>query len=121
MVTFFEAGTFKHKIECYRKPCVLMVKDINAKSANLHIADPGQTQSPIQVELKIGKKKQVLTADFSQTGIYAGATKQYTVKLQSQCETKRSSMAHFQLKAMGFFFFIVLPTLKTNLLQESPA
>ena len=40
-----------------------MVKDINAKSANLHIADPGQTQSPIQVELKIGKKKQVLTAD----------------------------------------------------------
>ena len=26
--------------------------------------DPGQTQSPIQVELKIGKKKQALTADF---------------------------------------------------------
>lgn len=83
MVTFFEAGTFKHKelSATVDKPCVLMVKDINAKSANLHIADPGQTQSPIQVELKIGKKKQVLTADFSQTGIYAGATKQYTVKL----------------------------------------
>lgn len=83
MVTFFEAGTFKHKelSVTVDKPCVLMVKDINAKSANLHIADPGQTQSPIQVELKIGKKKQVLTADFSQTGIYAGATKQYTVKL----------------------------------------
>ncbi|EDY94990.1 polysaccharide lyase family 8, super-sandwich domain protein [Phocaeicola plebeius DSM 17135] len=83
MVTFFEAGTFKHKelSVTVDKPCVLMVKDINAKSVNLHIADPGQTQSPIQVELKIGKKKQVLTADFSQTGIYAGATKQYTVKL----------------------------------------
>lgn len=83
MVTFFEAGTFKHKelSVTVDKPCVLMVKDINAKSANLHIADPGQTQSPIQVELKIGKKKQVLTADFSQTGIYAGATKQYTIKL----------------------------------------
>lgn len=83
MVTFFEAGTFKHKelSVTVDKPCVLMVKDINAKSANLHIAAPGQTQSPIQVELKIGKKKQVLTADFSQTGIYAGATKQYTVKL----------------------------------------
>lgn len=83
MVTFFEAGTFKHKelSVTVDKPCVLMVKDINAKSANLYIADPGQTQSPIQVELKIGKKKQVLTADFSQTGIYAGATKQYTVKL----------------------------------------
>lgn len=83
MVTFFEAGTFKHKelSVTVDKPCVLMVKDINTKSANLHIADPGQTQSPIQVELKIGKKKQVLTADFSQTGIYAGATKQYTVKL----------------------------------------
>lgn len=83
MVTFFEAGTFKHKelSVTVDKPCVLMVKDINAKSANLHIADPGQTQSSIQVELKIGKKKQVLTADFSQTGIYAGATKQYTVKL----------------------------------------
>lgn len=83
MVTFFEAGTFKHKelSVTVDKPCVLMVKDINAKSANLHIADPGQTQSPIQVELKIGKKKQALTADFSQTGIYAGATKQYTVKL----------------------------------------
>lgn len=83
MVTFFEAGTFKHKelSVTVDKPCVLMVKDINAKSANLHIADPGQTQSPIQVELKIGKKKQTLTADFTQTGIYAGATKQYTVKL----------------------------------------
>lgn len=83
MVTFFEAGTFKHKdlSVTVDKPCVLMVKDITAKSANLHIADPGQTQSPIQVELKIGKKKQTLTADFSQTGIYAGATKQYTVKL----------------------------------------
>lgn len=83
MMTFFEAGTFKHKelSVTVDRPCVLMVKDINAKSANLHIADPGQTQSPIQVELKIGKKKQVLTADFSQTGIYAGATKQYTVKL----------------------------------------
>lgn len=83
MVTFFEAGTFKHKdlSVTVDKPCVLMVKDITAKSANLHIADPGQTQSPIQVELKIGKKKQMLTADFSQTGIYAGATKQYTVKL----------------------------------------
>lgn len=83
MVTFFEAGTFKHKdlSVTVDKPCVLMVKDITAKSANLHIADPGQTQSPIQVELKIGKKKQSLTADFSQTGIYAGATKQYTVKL----------------------------------------
>ena len=83
MVTFFEAGTFKHKelSVTVDKPCVLMVKDINAKSANLHIADPGQTQSPIKVELKIGKKKQALTADFSQTGIYAVATKQYTVKL----------------------------------------
>lgn len=83
MVTFFEAGTFKHKdlSVTVDKPCVLMVKDITTKSANLHIADPGQTQSPIQVELKIGKKKQTLTADFSQTGIYAGATKQYTVKL----------------------------------------
>lgn len=58
MVTFFEAGTFKHKelSVTVDKPCVLMVKDINAKSANLHIADPGQTQSPIQVELKIGKR-----------------------------------------------------------------
>lgn len=83
MVTFFEAGTFKHKelSVTVDKPCVLMVKDITAKSANLHIADPGQTQSSIQVELKIGKKKQALTADLSQTGIYAGATKQYTVKL----------------------------------------
>ena len=64
MVTFFEACIFKHKelSVTVDKPCVLMVKDINAKSANLHIADPGQTQSPIQVELKIGKKKQVLTA-----------------------------------------------------------
>ena len=43
MVTFFEAGTFKHKelSVTVDKPCVLMVKDINAKSANLHIAGPG--------------------------------------------------------------------------------
>ena len=34
MVTFFEAGTFKHKelSVTVDKPCVLMVKDINAKS-----------------------------------------------------------------------------------------
>lgn len=85
MVTFFEAGTFTHKelSVTVDKPCILMIKDITSKSANLHIADPGQTQSPIQVELKIGKKKQTLTADFTQTGIYAGATKQYTVKLKS--------------------------------------
>lgn len=83
MVTFFEAGTFTHKelSVTVDKPCILMIKDITSKSANLHIADPGQTQSPIQVELKIGKKKQTLTADFTQTGIYAGATKQYTIKL----------------------------------------
>lgn len=83
MLTFFEAGTFTHKelSVTVDKPCILMIKDITSKSANLHIADPGQTQSPIQVELKIGKKKQTLTADFTQTGIYAGATKQYTVKL----------------------------------------
>lgn len=83
MVTFFEAGTFTHKELSVNvdKPCILMIKDITSKSANLHIADPGQTQSPIQIELKIGKKKQTLTADFTQTGIYAGATKQYTVKL----------------------------------------
>lgn len=83
MVTFFEAGTFTHKELSVNvdKPCILMIKDITSKSANLHIADPGQTQSPIQVELKIGKKKQTITADFTQTGIYAGATKQYTVKL----------------------------------------
>ena len=83
MVTFFEAGTFTHKelSVTVDKPCILMIKDITSKSANLHIADPGQTQSLIQVELKIGKKKQTLTADFTQTGIYAGATKQYTVKL----------------------------------------
>lgn len=83
MVTFFEAGTFTHKelSVTVDKPCILMIKDITSKSANLHIADPGQTQSPIQVELKIGKKKQTLTTDFTQTGIYAGATKQYTVKL----------------------------------------
>lgn len=83
MVTFFEAGTFTHKelSVTVDKPCILMIKDITSKSANLHIANPGQTQSPIQVELKIGKKKQTLTADFTQTGIYAGATKQYTVKL----------------------------------------
>lgn len=83
MVTFFEAGTFTHKelSVSVDKPCILMIKDITSKSANLHIADPGQTQSPIQVELKIGKKKQTLTADFTQTGIYAGATKQYTIKL----------------------------------------
>lgn len=83
MVTFFETGTFTHKElnVSVDKPCILMIKDITSKSANLHIADPGQTQSPIQIELKIGKKKQTLTADFTQTGIYAGATKQYTVKL----------------------------------------
>ena len=50
MVTFFEAGTFKHKelSVTVDKPCVLMVKDINAKSANLHIATRDKLNRPFK-------------------------------------------------------------------------
>ena len=43
MVTFFEAGTFKHKelSVTVDKPCVLMVKDINAKSGQSAYCRPG--------------------------------------------------------------------------------
>ncbi len=79
MVTFFEAGTLKHKelTVTADKPCVLMVKGVTSKSATLHIADPGQTQTPIKVTLKNGKKEQTIVADFTNTGIHAGATKAY--------------------------------------------
>ena len=79
MVTFFEAGTMKHKDLSVTadKPCVLMVKDLTSKAATLHIADPGQTQTAIKVTIKNGKKEQSVTADFANTGIHAGATKAY--------------------------------------------
>ncbi len=81
MITFFEAGTFKNKSLTVSadKPCVLMVKNITSQSADLHIADPGQTQTPIKVTLKNGKKEKSLTADFTDTGVHAGASKAYQV------------------------------------------
>lgn len=81
MLTFFEAGTFRHKALTVTadKPCILMVKNITSHSADIHIADPGQTESVINLEVKAGKKKQTLRADFSQSGIYAGATQRYTL------------------------------------------
>lgn len=49
----------------------------------IHIADPGQTQSCIKVELlipEISSERKTVLCDFRNTGIYAGASKAYKLK-----------------------------------------
>lgn len=86
-MVFHKAGTFRHQDirVTVDKPCVLMVKRDDKQTASLHIADPGQTESDIQVSLSlpgVSEKSQTLVCSFKGSGIYAGATKAYNVRLQ---------------------------------------
>lgn len=77
---FYQAGEFKHRdIQVsVDKACTLLIKD----DGSMHIADPGQTESDIQVSILMpAKSKQAKTilCSFKDSGIYAGATKAYHI------------------------------------------
>lgn len=81
-MVFYRKGTFKHNDLTVEvdKPCALMLKDIHHSDARLYIADPAQAQSSIKVDINIPKRLKVtktIVCDFSQTGIYAGASRVY--------------------------------------------
>lgn len=56
-MVFYREGTFTHKDITVKvdKACALMLKDIYQSSAELHIADPAQSQSCIKVDVYIPK------------------------------------------------------------------
>lgn len=81
-MVFYKEGTFRNGelSVSVDKACALMLKDGHSGNAELHIADPGQTQSCIKVELlipKISNERKTVLCDFRNTGIYAGASKAY--------------------------------------------
>lgn len=83
-MVFYRKGTFKHNDLTVEvdKPCALMLKDIHQSDAKLYIADPAQAQSSIKVDINIPKRlkeTKTIVCDFSQTGIYAGASRVYNL------------------------------------------
>lgn len=84
-MVFYKEGTFRNGelSVSVDKACALMIKDGHCGNAELHIADPGQTQSCIKVELlipEISSERKTVLCDFRNTGIYAGASKAYKLK-----------------------------------------
>jgi chondroitin AC lyase len=64
------------------KPCALMLLTNDKNDLTLHVADPGQTRSLIHVEVRQGGRQAVAECDFRDSGIYAGATKRYELRLR---------------------------------------
>lgn len=84
-MVFYKESTFRNGelSVSVDKACALMIKDGHSGNAELHIADPGQTQSCIKVELlipEISSERKTVLCDFRNTGIYAGASKAYKLK-----------------------------------------
>ena len=84
-MVFYKEGTFRNGelSVSVDKACALMIKDGHSGNAELHIADPGQTQSCIKVKLlipEISSERKTVLCDFRNTGIYAGASKAYKLK-----------------------------------------
>lgn len=80
-IVFFEAGKFTHndvEVEV-DKPCTVMLKKASKSSkASLHIADPAQTRSTINVKATLSNTPKSITADFSAGDAnYAGFSKKY--------------------------------------------
>lgn len=82
-LVFYSAGEFQHKglRIAVDRPCTLLLKETGKHTASLHVADPAQAQQEISVSVSRGRgtQSQAVRADFRGTGVYAGATKQYTL------------------------------------------
>lgn len=84
-MVFYHAGEFNHQDirVTVDKACVLMIKSDGARTAHLHIADPGQTEADIQVGIQLparSKETKTIRCCFKNSGIYAGATKAYDIQ-----------------------------------------
>lgn len=84
-MVFYQAGTFRHRemTVTVDKACALMFKNIHPDKAELHVADPAQTESCIQIDVRIpqiAKSTRKITADFTNSGIYAGTSKKILLK-----------------------------------------
>lgn len=81
-VIFFEAGELKFNdmsVTTNRR-CALMIKDKGNGNYELHVADPAQKRTTIQVKVnlpKLGSK--TINASFHTLGIHAGATLSYNL------------------------------------------
>lgn len=80
-MVFYAAGTFTHpEMEItVDKPCTLLVKSTGKNNVDLHIADPGQTESEIEVKVVLpARSKASKTLHCSlEKGVLAGSTKAY--------------------------------------------
>ena len=81
-VVFFEAGelTCSDMSVSVSKRCILMIKETTDGKYELHIADPAQRKSTIQVKINmpnVGKK--TINVNFSRLGIHAGASQAFTL------------------------------------------
>ena len=84
-MVFYREATFKHKqiSVTVDRGCALLFKETDRTITQFHIADPAQTQSVINVDIRIPakvKKTQRVVCDFTGTGIYAGMSKVYSLK-----------------------------------------
>ena len=73
---FFSAGSLQHgdmKISV-DKNCIVMLRN-----NKLYISDPEQKQASIHIAVTLDGKKTELTADYKDSGIYAGATKVFSL------------------------------------------
>lgn len=76
---FYQAGEFKNKDIAVKvnQGCALMIKENDKYKAEVHIADPAQTQSIIEADICIPRKSKEIKkiyCDFNHSGIYAGAS-----------------------------------------------
>lgn len=77
---FYKAGRFKNKdisVEV-NEGCALMIKDKGGNKADVHIADPKQAQSTIEIKIYMSRKSsktKKITCDFRDSGIYSGESK----------------------------------------------
>lgn len=84
-MVFYRAATFSHgkitvKVD---KGCALLFKDMENSASCFHIADPAQAQSVIRVDVcipSVAKDTKTIVCDFSDTGIYAGMSKVYSLE-----------------------------------------
>lgn len=80
---FYCAGEFTYKDLTVKadKACALMVKIKSQNEMKLHIADPGQTQSNITIDIRMRKQSKTINCDYRNSGIYAGSTKAFDIVL----------------------------------------
>lgn len=85
-IVFYKAGEFKNKDLSIKvnEACVLMIKEKSKREIQVHIADPAQTQSIIEVDICIPHKSsnaKRISFDFGNSGIYAGASQTKCIQI----------------------------------------